>query len=433
MSYVNGTSSLLTQDELSIFQNLLGSRCQALAVAVVRVYSVGPTSYWIYKACGVAGFIRDKNMRAYFIRVYDVIWRQLLLEQELYLEMEYTRPHSQFHIMQSDSGPLGLSFASSMEGNNFGNLVVRRLQKCRAQSQKPSPNVSITVPQPFIQSGISDLNKPKMPDFGTKFLRKQPNKNKKQKFTSRDISNPSNFRHIDHVGYNKAEGKFDIPFQASETMRQILRVIGQEDAMEQPQIRQFVYEYTMEHGGLEEYQREAEMKLAVNKDPTIRVPVPPAPRRPTGGAQHPPPPPPPMPPVAPKPMAPPPPVFPTPPALLHSDTNVPVPPPPPILNRGGDPADQTSSLPAIPTDIQSQIMSFQKGNLRKVAPGTEVSERPPTSRPQNATTAGGGDLLQSLAHALEMRRNQMCDSDSEQESVGASEPTDFGSEDDWES
>lgn len=258
-------------------------------------------------------------------------------------------------------------------------------------------------------------------------------------------------------------------------MRNILRAIGREDAMNIPSERTFVYNFAREHGGLEEIQRqlngsqsEKRNTPATNVPPPRPPPPPPppsAPRRQNLGSvtpqsvtiQHPPPPP--VPQVAPKPIAPPPPILPAPP--LYEIPAPPPPPPPPIFSSSvaapppPPPAcptavaekESTSNAPPKPTtgltvDLQSQIMSFQKSNLRKITPGEGVS-RPPL-KPSNsnsgnsssganpAASGGGFDLLQSLAQAMEMRRNRMCSNDSGEESDANSVPGDIGSDDDWE-
>ncbi|CAH8497671.1 unnamed protein product [Heterobilharzia americana] len=78
-------------------------------------------------------------------------------------------------------------------------------------------------------------------------------------------------------------------------------------------------------------------------------------------------------------------------------------------------------------------MAFQKSNLRKITPGEGVN-KPPVKSSGGASGGGGGgfDLLQSLAQAMEMRRNRMCSNESGEESDANSVPGDAGSDDDWE-
>ncbi|VDP91831.1 unnamed protein product [Echinostoma caproni] len=137
---------------------LVGRGCLALAVAVVRLYTVKDVHQWVYKCFGVACFIRDKNVRAFFIRVFDII-----------VKMEYTRPLAQFHVIQSDAGPMGISFASADEALAFSNLVIQRLQQRAASQKQAGPGYITAGPQntgvSFIQAGISEPNRPVIPEY----------------------------------------------------------------------------------------------------------------------------------------------------------------------------------------------------------------------------------------------------------------------------
>ncbi|VEL17017.1 unnamed protein product [Protopolystoma xenopodis] len=70
---------------------------------------------------------------------------RLLFQQELYDEMEYTRPLDQFHVMHGDSGPIGLSFADRSEADRFGCMVIERLSRQRTpRSHTISTNKIVT-------------------------------------------------------------------------------------------------------------------------------------------------------------------------------------------------------------------------------------------------------------------------------------------------
>ena len=45
---------------------------QALASAVVQVYTAERGSNWTKRSCGVACLVQDNPMRSYFIRVFDL-------------------------------------------------------------------------------------------------------------------------------------------------------------------------------------------------------------------------------------------------------------------------------------------------------------------------------------------------------------------------
>ncbi|KAA0190593.1 Wiskott-Aldrich syndrome protein, partial [Fasciolopsis buskii] len=452
---VNSRSNLLDAAENDILHSLVGRGCLALAVAVVRLYTVKDTHQWLYKCCGVACFIRDKNVRSFFIRVFDIINPQLIFEQELYLEMEYIRPLAQFHIIQSDAGPMGISFASTEEAITFSDLVVARLQQRAANQKHPGPGYIPAGPQnvcaPYIPAGISEPNRPVIPEYRSRPVKTVKTSKGKKKLSSGDISSPSDFRHVQHVGYNREEATYDISAEEGEIMREILQAIGEEYGRLNHGDLKFAYNYLQQHGGLTEAQRQAQ---SIRRDPTavsvnqqVRGPAPAAPRRvpPVPPTSHPPPPPVPgqRPPVPPPPMvtsgrAPPPPPPPPPPPVPSLSGGA-IPPPPPMMpspatsetNSGvaNVASAPKASAPAIGTDLQSQIKSFSKANLRKVTPGEGVSGRPVPPAPSPSAT-GTCDLLRSLADALDMRRAHMGAEDSDAESHRDSENGD--SDDNWD-
>uniref|UniRef100_A0AA85K2K7 CRIB domain-containing protein n=1 Tax=Trichobilharzia regenti TaxID=157069 RepID=A0AA85K2K7_TRIRE len=475
-----GTSVLLTSEENIILNSLFGTGCDSLASAVVRYYKGENESNWVFKACGVACCIKDRNYKDYFIRMYDIIRKILIFEQRLFLEMDYTEQLRHFHVLQSDSGPVGIAFASLEEAKYFAYVVNGRLKSIRsACGDKHPPTPQNFGSQPVIQAGICGLNQTKLSDQTVMLKRgKSQSKGKKQKLTSKDISNPSNFRHVEHFGYDKIAKTIDITHQESAIMRNLLRAIGCEDAMNNPSERRFVYNFALEHGGLEEIQRKINSSQGGSRNlpsapaPPPRPPPPPPPpgaRRPQPApvAPGPPltihhPPPPPVPQVAPKPVAPPPPTLPAPPlyeipappppppAISNSipappppppafpnSIPAPPPPPPPIPSSSapaGSGKDNSSNAAAakpvvgLTVDLQSEIMSFQKSNLRKITPGEGVNKPPVKPASGSGGQGGGGssgiggstssgfDLLQSLAQAMEMRRNRMCSNDSGEES-----------------
>ncbi|GAA42529.2 wiskott-Aldrich syndrome protein [Clonorchis sinensis] len=451
----NARSELLTDAENATLHSLLGPNCRSRATAVVRLYLVKGAHQWVHKCYGVACYVRDKQERAHFIRVYDLDSQQELFGQELYLEMQYTRPLPRFHIMQSDAGPMGISFASVEEAKLFGDAVLeqieRRLARVQAsQSAEPSPTapVSTVASNNGIQPGIYELNRP-IPTYQVSIppQKKTKGKGKKAKLTSGDISAPSDFRHLQHVGYDKDTKKFDVSSEQNEMLREMLRMLGQEDCLNVPGEREFVVDFVRSFGWdeakrqLSTAKREGGLAEAPSAArPAARRPPPPPPSHPPpppvpGGFQRPavapPPPPPPPPPPCTSPanesVRPPPPV--------PSGGNIP--PPPPVLSFE-TPAAPEPKIPSAPAaakpvaalgpDLQSQITAFQKGNLRKVNPGEGVPGGSPPITPSGGG-AGGMNLLQSLANALEMRRAHMRNRDSDADS---NSPSDGGSDDDWE-
>ncbi|KAF8566953.1 hypothetical protein P879_06624 [Paragonimus westermani] len=443
---ISERSRLLSDAENDVLHSLLGRGCCALAVAVVRLYIVKDVHQWIYKCCGVACFVRDKTERAYFIRVYDIINKTELSEQELYLEITYTRPLAQFHIMQSDVGPMGISFASAEEARMFGDLVIQRIGKRAASNRSvhpPSAPSATLAPQPqmhYVQPGISEPNRPVTPAYQRVSGKGKKGKGKKPKLTPGDISNPSDFRHVHHVGYNQLDGKFNISFEQNDMIRAMLRMIGQENLMDVPGEKEHVYQFVSEHFGWEEAQRQIKMAQQDNLAAPIRPTAPPPPRRvpPPPPPSHPPPPPVPG---TPKPPVPPPPSIVPPPPPSPDAIGIPpppplpsaIPPPPPITLLAPTASTptrtsvETKPLPAVDQDLQSQIASFQRSSLRKVTPG----EGRPVPNAPSAVAAKPGNIIDALRANLALRRAPIHSEDSDDESGDGTEQ-DEGTDDDWD-
>ncbi|CAH8540956.1 unnamed protein product [Dicrocoelium dendriticum] len=430
-------SDLLSPDENDTLHSLLGRGCCALSVGVVRLYNVKDNSSWAPSLCGIACFVRDKNERAYFIRVYDIITRKEVFQQELYLEIQYLRPLAQFHILQADSGPVGISFASLDEAKAFGDLVIKRIEKCLRDRTNTMTvaTTPATIRTTFLQPGISEPNRPLVPSFERASSKQKKRRGKKTKLTPSDISAPSDFRHIEHVGYNKEEKRYDYS-EKNGLIRQILRQIGQEDCMDVESERRFVYDFVNQNYNWDEVQRQLETARS-GSDPPFRPPPSRAPPPPP--TSHPPPPPVPSihkADVPPPPPPPPPPTVPPPPRTIPA---APVPPPPPLTSgtKVHSAQQETIAVNSFPQqsvsvgqDLQSQIVAFQKSNLRKVTPAGGADDRPvphTTGSPPSVER----NLLQSLASALEMRRAHMGTEDSEGDSDGNREHDDSSNED-WD-
>ncbi|CAH8557782.1 unnamed protein product [Schistosoma turkestanicum] len=251
---LGGTSGIITDEENSILLSLMGAGCKSLAAAVVQYYQ----GEWIWrlKDCGVACCIKDTNYEDYFIRIYCVERKILLFEQRLFLEMDYTEETRRFHAFQSSEGPFGLAFASLLEAKHFLRKINGCLRSMRATvDEEFSSNLHAIGSHAVLQDGICNLNQTELSDQGLMSIRNKKKSKRKKKLTSKDTSNPSDFRHIEHVGHDREPKIFDIPSQESAIIRNKLRAIGREDAMNVPSEQTFVYNIAREHGGLLEMQR----------------------------------------------------------------------------------------------------------------------------------------------------------------------------------
>ncbi|EDO26964.1 predicted protein [Nematostella vectensis] len=101
---VNIPSALLSNEENDSVFNMLGRGCTTLATAVAQLLIALPESRtkWTKKATGAVCFVKDCSKKSYFIRVYDIIQKCMVWEQELYNQFKYFTSLPFFHTFAAD-------------------------------------------------------------------------------------------------------------------------------------------------------------------------------------------------------------------------------------------------------------------------------------------------------------------------------------------
>ncbi|KAL4226644.1 hypothetical protein ACF0H5_014625 [Mactra antiquata] len=371
----NERSLLISDHENESIFNVLGRGCTTLATAVVQLYLADAQNRqrWSKQCCGVVCFVKDNPKRSYFIRLYDAGSRNMVWEQEIYTQFKYKAPREFFHTFEAHDCQAGLNFASEDEAAKFkkaveGKLIEKhkkRLEKRKMQSGASQPKapssgtISIGNGPPPASANVT-LNKPP----ATNTVKEAPkggkkDKKGKKKLTKEDISTPTDFRHVSHVGWDPNTG-LDMK-KLDPEMKALFEQIGIDD---QSQVDEdtidFIYDFVDKHGGINAVRED----LARRQPPAAPTQASHGPPTPSRGAVPPPPPrtdgpPPPPPPhrgAAPPPPgrtgmgAPPPPPpgrmtgAPPPPPMKHAAMPPPPPPnardhmpPPPGPGRGGPP------------------------------------------------------------------------------------------------
>lgn len=496
---VSNVGSLLLSDPEN--ENLfcaLGKNCVTLATAVVQLYTAEAHDRrrWGKRFCGVACFIKDNPKRSYFIRVYDVKKGVMLWEQEIYNQFRYKAPRDYFHTFEADEYQAGLNFASEDEAQKFKNAVEqkilerhkRKLERKKQQQSVKHGSSAAQVPAvpnqaPVINTNVSDSNLHKSASLSTLPTKKnKKDKDKKKKITKDDISTPTNFRHVGHVGWDPDKG-FDMN-NLDPDMRKLFDSLGINETSEvDKETVDFIYDFVEQHGGIEQVKREMESrppppppsgmppppppqtaKSGGHSRPTPttnRGPVPPPPpsrsnvppptpnRTPNRSMGAPPPPPqqhgnagfpPPPPPAhakAPS-TAPPPPPPPAAPAAPPPPPLAPAaPPPPPVSSQGGPPMSEGRGA------LLDQIRSGG-GPLKKVTPneekpdargdllsairsGTSLKHVDQDDRTSGTSSEPSGGIVGALARALANRQKHIQGSDEEDD-----DEDDTDDDDDWD-
>ncbi|XP_054712502.1 actin nucleation-promoting factor WASL-like isoform X2 [Uloborus diversus] len=338
----NVSSNLLSQEENRKIFLSLGKQRTTIATAVVQLFLTEESyhSTWHKKCCGVVCLVKDCERRSYFIKVFDMDKMAWQWEQELYNPFEYKSKAVFFHIFEADNCMAGLNFASNDEALSFESTVQKILQK-RDERKRERRRAQQTI-QPSNAGIVAARAKSESTQSLSNGRDVKKEKKRKKKLTKEDISNPTNFTHLRHVGWHPEKG-FSVE-SVDQELKDFFDLAGVSDKdLKDSDTRNFIYEFIASHGGVER----AKQEIGASTPPPVPsrdVPqTPRAHRVHTRSAAPPPPPsvphaihhhptPPPVPasytqqaPPAPPPPPPPPP----PPAPVASTPAAPPPPPPP--------------------------------------------------------------------------------------------------------
>ncbi|XP_015915312.1 actin nucleation-promoting factor WASL [Parasteatoda tepidariorum] len=381
----NFPSNLLSPEENQKIFYSLGKQCTTLATTVVQLYLTEEPhhSAWCKKCCGVICFVKDNERRAYFIKLFDMDKSAWIWEQELYTPFVYKPTCTFFHVFEADNCMAGLNFADNDEAMNFKSAVQKKLQM-RDERKRERKRVQQNSLQPS-NAGINIAAKAKSQSTQSLANGKdtKKDKKKKKKLTKDDISTPTNFMHVQHVGWDPKKG-FDIE-NVDEDLKVFFTLAGVSDKeLNDLETRNFIYDFLENHGGVEKAKQEIAEKCTPPPVPTREVPHTPRTPRNTqtrSAAPPPPPPPPSVPPVFQQssnpvshrsvrggaeasPAPPPPPPPPPPPAPLGGCVPPPPPPPPPNVMPEAKPASNPAftKQQAPPIDNRSALLDqIKKG------------------------------------------------------------------------
>ncbi|XP_055849589.1 actin nucleation-promoting factor WASL isoform X2 [Episyrphus balteatus] len=454
---INNSSDLLTASENDTVFGLLGRRCQSMNTAVVQIYKTEGSahSHWKKKHTGVVCFVKDSCIRSYFFRAYCLIKNELIWEHEVYETLKLNKARPFLLTFEGQDGHVGLNFVSETECESFFRTVEatmetrnrkrqERRQRSRLSTAPPSvPNTKDTKlqlqPSPTTVNNSSD-DRVQMRNHNTtpttKIHTTQPkttflssgfsllsNKDKKRKYNKSDISNPTNFVHISHVGWDVNNGFDTHGTEEDKKLTNFLNKAGvSENHMNDRDTRDFIYEFIQTNNVLASVNSEENIdepkapepapppipsrqhqlpqngttQRSAPPPPPARQPPPPVPTTtPRGKVPQPPSRLPPVQTIVTAPAAPPPPPPPPPPVAV-------VAPPPPPMPTVTDSVTATPNTlkppaPAVPivNDTRSALMdSIRKGTTLKKVDTSTLSTGSGDSR---------SELLSEIRSGIELR------------------------------
>nr|ACX83592.1 RE01762p [Drosophila melanogaster] len=220
-------------------------KLKTLNTAVVQIYKTEGSAHahWKKRHTGVVCFVKDSAIRSYFMRAYCLIKNELIWEHEIYDGMEVVKSRPFLLTFEGSDGHVGLNFVSEEECDSFFRIVDatietrnrKRQEKRNRQKSQQAPNAPLPQVQreparpPPMQGGLSStdgvqlrnnkinsvtLTPAPAPAQSKNFLSSSFGlgnnaKDKKRKVTKADISRPTNFVHLSHVGWDAQKG-FDL-------------------------------------------------------------------------------------------------------------------------------------------------------------------------------------------------------------------------------
>ncbi|XP_054910696.1 WASP like actin nucleation promoting factor b isoform X5 [Poeciliopsis prolifica] len=367
--------------------------------------------------------------------------------------------------------------------------------KCfrKASSRGPAlPMATVDIKNPEISNSHRFHNNSQMNSLvhGSFPRRIKKEKVKKKKLTKADIGTPSNFQHVNHIGWNPNTG-FDMNNLDPE-LKNLFDLAGISEAqLKDKETSKAIYDFIEKNGGVEavknEVRRQGPPRWSAPPPPPPRGGPPPPPPPQHGSAPPPPPPsrvvrgappppphsrppvsaPPPPPPSRPGMSAPPPPppsrgALPPPPAPAHTSLPVappPPPPPPPPASNGAPPPPPPPPPPGPPPppsmeanggDGKSALLSQIRGGaqlkkveqkerpvstggrdalLDQIRQGVQLKARDDNSEPTSTDAAPTAGIVGALMAAMQKRSKAIHSSDDDDDD---DDDDDFEEEDEWD-
>uniref|UniRef100_A0A1B6MIX4 WH1 domain-containing protein n=2 Tax=Graphocephala atropunctata TaxID=36148 RepID=A0A1B6MIX4_9HEMI len=496
-------SNLLTREENECIFSLFGTRCESLATTVVQVFVTNAPEHcdWSKLDAGVLCLVKDHLKRSYYFRLYCPERRCMVWEHEVYNSMQYNAPRPFLHTFEAQDCIVAFNFASEEEAKWLRTILLDKLESKKQRREKRLRNSyhareqQNSKPPTYSSNGVvSSANKYSVsnqhpPSSGFTNHKDEKKKNKKKddkKLTKADIGNPTEFRHISHVGWDINKG-FDASLSNEESpeLKEFFQQAGvSEIQLQDRATRDFIYEFIQVNGGLNRVVNELQSDKRndiVRKDnhyptgtrherdglpgppplPMRNTPLPPS-HTPTASRAAPPPPPPPsrtMPAPPPPTQNPPPPpplrILPQQPPAPGSGAPPPPPPPPmpsaavppppallpatlaPDMDHMPSASDPHSALmesirsgttlKKVDLDAESRNSNDSRGELlTQIRQGISLRPVQPVAKPSQS-----GPPENSLASALAIalaERSRFIHS----ESSGSSEEDENEDDDEWE-
>ncbi|CAG8580279.1 5172_t:CDS:10, partial [Acaulospora morrowiae] len=167
--------TLPSREDRDVVKKYVPKPNKIFMATVARLYVAYPDpNAWTYtNIMGAVVLVEDSKKQSLFFKIVDVLTNGgLLWEQELYEDFVYNKERPFFHTFMTDDYYAAFSFADDNEANDFYSKVEKHIAKRVKQKKEKKPK----------------------------------KKEKNGKVTTSMISGPTNFRHLEHIGWNADSG-----------------------------------------------------------------------------------------------------------------------------------------------------------------------------------------------------------------------------------
>ncbi|XP_017300812.1 neural Wiskott-Aldrich syndrome protein [Diaphorina citri] len=252
------TSSLLTRQENEAVFKLLGNRCQALSTTVIQLFTTdGPNDNEWHKRCfGILCLVKDNPRKSYFFRLYCLTRKQLLWEHELYTGMDYMAPQNFLHIFEAEDCVVAFNFASEEEARHMRYVILEKQKRIERRHR------ASTQPRHATPGADRERSRTLQPAVPINQSRSGDRRRdgKKNKLTKADISSPTEFRHVSHVGFDPNRGFDAVDIQNSPELEMFFEKAGvSQSQLQDRKTREFIYDFISRNGGLDAAKEEAHL------------------------------------------------------------------------------------------------------------------------------------------------------------------------------
>ena len=196
------------------------------SVAARLYYAEKGSKQWKrIKEAAALTFNQSTRTGVFYFSLVDLDRKTTEWSQEIYLDFKYYKEKEYFHSFEGDKGMFGILFADTNEADEFYETLMVELETYTAAIKMPSKTKTRTksICEVFSfgrrsskSSEAEKVSESSAEETDEKQKQKKKKKDKqkqKQKdsdLTHDDVSEPRDFTHLSHIGFNPTKGTFDI-------------------------------------------------------------------------------------------------------------------------------------------------------------------------------------------------------------------------------